>query len=132
MLKLKIAATSMALAGMMLLILGDTYMSVSLAIGCTEVATMLALHAALKWTSPKESGFRKFALTLWTSGITLAAIGALRKMGFYDIPLSTPIDPVQSVKAAGFYVLLLGALSILLAVIVPWASPKWDDSDDED
>lgn len=64
MLKLKIAATSMALAGMMLLILGDTYMSVSLAIGCTEVATMLALHAALKWTSPKESGFRKFALTL--------------------------------------------------------------------
>ena len=106
-------------------------MSVSLAIGCTEVATMLALHAALKWTSPKESGFRKFALALWTSGITLAAIGALRKMGFYDIPLSTPIDPVQSVKAAGFYVLLLGALSILLAVIVPWASPKWDD-DDED
>lgn len=131
MLKLKIMTATLALAGMMLLILGDTYMYVSLAIGCTAVATMLALHAALKWTSPKDSGFRKFTLTVWIPGITLSAIGALRKMGVYDIPLSTPIDPVQSVKTAGFYVLLLGALSILLAIIVPWSSPKWDD-DNED
>lgn len=131
MLKLKITGAALALAGMMLLILGGTYMSVSLAIGCTAAASSLALHAMLKWTSPKESGFRKFTLTAWTSGITLAAIGALQKMGVYDIPLNTPIDPAQSVKTVGSYVLLLGAFSIFMAVIVPWSSPKWDD-DDED
>lgn len=38
MLKLKIATASLALAGMMLIILGDTYMSATLAVVCTAVA----------------------------------------------------------------------------------------------
>ena len=38
MLKLKVATASLALAGMILLILGDTYMSAALAVVCTAVA----------------------------------------------------------------------------------------------
>ncbi len=129
MLKLKIAATSMALAGMMLLILGDTYMSAALAVICTAIATSLALHLTLKWVLPEESGFRKFLLAVCTFILMMAVISAIRRLGVYDIPLSTPIDPAQKISVAGAGVSLTGALSVVLATIAPWSPPKCDDED---
>ncbi len=128
MLKLKIIIATLGLAGMITLLLGDTYLTAGLAVICTAMATPLSMHLTLKWMLPEENGLRKFLLTVWTFSFMLAAIYVIRELGIYGTPLSAPIDFTQKIRVAGDHVSSMNALSVILAVIAPsCSSTKHDD-----
>lgn len=128
MLKLKIATAALALAGMMLLILGDTYMSATLAVICTAVALPLAGYLAWRWQVPDDNS--RIPFILWVPVAELPVIRAFKELGVMSTPLGATIEPEKMTTLGGF-VALTSTIAILLAVIVP-SSPTRDDSDDED
>ena len=126
MLKLKIATASLALVGMMLLILGDTYMSATLAVVCTAVALPLAGHLAWRWLLHDHS---LVPFVLWIPVAELPALYAFKDLGGMDTPLgATPIEP-EKMDTLGGFVALISAIAILLAVVIP-SSPMRDDDED--
>lgn len=127
MLKLKVATASLALAGMILIILGDTYMYVSLAIGCTAVALPLAGYLAWTYTIPGDNSRIPIPFVLWVPVAELPVIRAFKELGVMNVPLGATIEPDKATALGGF-VALTSAIAILIAVIAPW-SPKRNDDD---
>ena len=125
MLKLKIATASLALAGMMLIILGDTYMSAALAVVCTAVALPLAGHLAWRWLLHDHS---LVPFVLWVPVAELPALYAFKDLGVMDTPLGATIEP-EKMDTLGGFVALISAIAILLAVVIP-SSPMRDDDED--
>ena len=73
MLKLKLVAAILALAGMVSLLLGDTYLSVAIAVVCTAAASPVSLHLTLRWIIKDASGVERwFYVALW-SVLSIAA-----------------------------------------------------------
>ena len=132
MLKLKIATASLALAGLILLLMGSTYLTTSCSIICTAAALSLSLHLVFRWFTGKQHDYLLWfflAAACIISGSM--AISVLQDVGAVDTALSAVIDPVQKIETVGYYTSSLNSIAILLAVIVP-RSPMHDDSDDED
>ena len=128
MLKLKIATAALALAGMMLLILGDTYMSATLAVICAAVALPMGGYLVWRYLIPDDHSLVPFVL--WVPVAELPALYAFKDLGVMDTPLGATIEPDKATSLGGF-VALTSAIAILIAVIAPWSSPKCND-DDED
>ena len=126
MLKLKIATASLALAGMMLLILGDTYMSATLAVICTAVALPMGGYLVWRYLIPDDHSLIPFVL--WVPVSELPTLHALRDLGVMNVPLGTTIEP-EKMTALGGFIAFTSAIAILLAVTVP-TSPTRDDDDD--
>ena len=126
MLKLKIATASLALAGMMLLILGDTYMSATLAVVCTAVALPLAGYLTWKYLIPDDHSLVPFVL--WVPVAELPALYAFKDLGVMDTPLGATIEPEKMTTLGGF-IAFTSAIAILLATTVP-SSPMRDDDED--
>ena len=126
MLKLKIATASLALAGMMLLILGDTYMSATLAVVCTAVALPLAGYLTWKYLIPDDHSLVPFVL--WVPVAELPALYAFKDLGVMNVPLGATIEPEKMTTLGGF-IAFTSAIAILLAVTVP-TSPTRDDDED--
>ena len=126
MLKLKIATASLALAGMMLIILGDTYMSATLAVVCTAVALPLAGYLTWKYLIPDDHSLVPFVL--WVPVAELPALYAFKDLGVMDTPLGATIEPEKMTTLGGF-IAFTSAIAILLAVVIP-SSPMRDDDED--
>lgn len=126
MLKLKIATASLALAGMMLLILGDTYMSATLAVVCTAVVLPLAGYLTWKYLIPDDHSLVPFVL--WVPVAELPALYAFKDLGVMNVPLGATIEP-EKMTALGGFIAFTSAIAILLAVTVP-TSPTRDDDED--
>lgn len=132
MLKLKIIIATLGVAGMITLLLGDTYLTTGLAVICTAVALPLSIHLAFRWAEGPHGILPRIFSVVWVLISGLMAVSVLQDIGITDIALSATIDPVRKVEGAGYYVSSTSLVSILLAVIV-LRSPKCDnDSNDED
>ena len=125
MLKLKIATASLALAGMMLIILGDTYMSATLAVVCTAVALPMGGYLVWRYLIPDDHSLIPFVL--WVPVAELPALYAFKDLGVMGTPLGTTIEPAKAASLGGF-VALTSAIAIVVAVVVP-SSPTCDDDD---
>ena len=132
MLKLKIATASLALAGLVLLLMGSTYLTTSLAVLCTAIALFLALHLTFRYFM-RLMDYLSDSL-LWLSSIVLAvisgsmAISVLQDIGAMDAPLSATIDNTLKMGDVGQYVSIASSVSILLSLIAPsWSLPKHDE-----
>ena len=128
MLKLKIATAALALAGMMLLILGDTYMSATLAVICTAVALPMGGYLVWRYLIPDDHSLVPFVL--WVPVAELPALYAFKDLGVMDTPLGATIEPDKAISLGGF-IALTSAISVLIAVIAP-SSPKYDNNSDDD
>ena len=60
MLKLKIAAIALALTGLILLLLGDTYLTVGSAVVCTAIASPMSLYLPLRWAMRDDAALARF------------------------------------------------------------------------
>lgn len=126
--KLKIATAVLALAGLVLLLTGDTYLTATLAIICATMALPLAGHLTLRWLLDEQSGLLLWLYyILWVMTSGLPVMRTLQKIGAIDTPLSDAIDP-EKVVVPGYFVSLTSIIVILLTVIAP-SSPKCDDDD---
>lgn len=123
--KLKVATASLALAGMILLILGDTYMSVALAVVCTAVALPMGGYLVWRYLIPDDHSLVPFVL--WVPVAELPALYAFKDLGVMDTPLGATIEP-EKMDTLGGFVALISTIAILLAVTVP-TSPTRDDED---
>lgn len=131
MLKLKIATAALASVGLVVLLMGSTYMTTAVAVICTAIALPLSLHLAFRWfVEDSHDGLLWFFSIVWVILSVLRATSALQYIGAMDVPLSTTIDPVQKVVGVGYHVSSMSLVSILLAVIVP-RSPKCDNNDED-
>lgn len=128
MLKLKLAVASLALTGLILVIMGSTYFTAAAAIACTAIALPLAGYLAWRWQVPDDNS--RIPFILWVPVAELPVIRAFKELGVMSTPLGATIEPEKMTTLGGF-VALTSTIAILLAVIVP-RSPKCDDSDDED
>ena len=134
MLKLKIIVSMLAVAGMTIFILGDTYLTTGLSVACAAVALPMSIHLAFKWFM-KLMDYSSDGL-LWLSSIVLAiisgsmAISVLQDIGAVDTVLSAVIDPVQKIETVGYYTSSLSSIAILLAVIIPQSPMRDDDNED--
>ena len=128
MLKLKLAVASLALTGLILVIMGSTYFTAAAAIACTAIALPLAGYLAWRWQVPDDNS--RIPFILWVPVAELPVIRAFKELGVMSTPLGATIEPEKMTTLGGF-VALTSTTAILLAVIVP-RSPKCDDSDDED
>ena len=126
MLKLKIATASLALAGMMLIILGDTYMSATLAVVCTAVALPMGGYLVWRYLIPDDHSLIPFVL--WVPVAELPALYAFKDIGVMDTPLGATIEP-EKMDTLGGFVALISVIAILLAVVIP-SSPMRDDDED--
>lgn len=126
MLKLKIATASLALAGMMLIILGDTYMSATLAVVCTAVALPMGGYLVWRYLIPDDHSLIPFVL--WVPVAELPALYAFKDLGVMDTPLGATIEP-EKMDTLGGFVALISVIAILLAVVIP-SSPMRDDDED--
>ncbi len=131
MLKLKITTTVLALAGLVLLLMGGTYFTTAAAIVCTAMAWPLAFHLTFRrFAEDPHDGLLWLWSVVWVIMSVLTAASMLQYIGAMDVPLSATIDNTQKMGDVGQYVSIANVASILLAVVVP-RSPKRDD-DDED
>ncbi len=128
MLKLKIIVSMLAVAGMTIFILGDTYLTTGLSVACAAVALPMSIHLAFRWLEGPHDFLPWVFSVVWILTSGMMAIGVLQDIGITDIALSTAIDPVQKVAGVGYYISFTSIISILLAVIVPRA-PMRDDDD---
>ena len=129
MLKLKIIVSMLAVAGLVMLLMGSTYLTTSLAVICTAIALPLALHLTFRWfVEDSHDSLLWFFSVVWVIMSVLGATNALQDIGAMDVPLSATIDPVWKVVGVGYHVSLMSLVSILLAVVVP-RSPKCSDDD---
>lgn len=132
MLKLKIATASLALAGLVLLLMGSTYLTTSLAVLCTAIALFLALHLTFRYFMRLmeywSEGWLWFS-SVWLSIISaFTAISVLQDIGAMDAPLSATIDNTLKMGDVGQYISIASSVSILLSLIAPsWSLPKHDE-----
>ena len=133
MMKLKLVAAVLALAGIVSLLMGSTYLSTSVAVVCTAVALPLSLHLAFRWFI----GIMEYSSDslLWLSSVVLTAISMLmaidilQDIGAVSVPLNAAIDHIQKIREVGQYVSIANIVSILLAVAVP-SPPKHNNDED--
>lgn len=128
MLKLKLMTATLAVAGMTIFILGDTYLTTGLSVACAAVALPMSIYLTFRWLEGSHDFLPWVFSVVWILTSGLMAIGVLQDIGITDIALSTAIDPVQKVEGVGYYISFTSIISILLAVIVPRA-PMRDDDD---
>jgi hypothetical protein len=129
MLKLKITTTVLALAGLVLLLMGGTYFTAAAAIVYTAMAWPLAFHLTFRWfVEDPHDGLLWFWSVVWVIMSVLTAASMLQYIGAMDVPLSATIDNAQKMGDVGQYVSIANVASILLAVVMP-RSPKRDDDD---
>ena len=132
MLKLKIAASTLGAASLVLLIMGSTHLTTAMAVICATVAGLLATVIMLRLlldNKGDEKVFSKFMLVLFSFILVLLAIDILlNEVRVYDTPLSTPVDSVQNLRGIGSSMSVLSFFAILVATIAPW-SPKRNDDD---
>ena len=128
MLKLKLAVASLALTGLILVIMGSTYFTAAAAIACTAIALPLAGYLAWRWQVPDDNS--RIPFILWVPVAELPVIRAFKELGVMSTPLGATIEP-DKVATLGGFVALTSTIAILLAVIVP-SSPTHDNNDDED
>ena len=130
MLKLKLMTAILAVAGLVMFLMGSTYLTVSLAIICTAVALALSLHLVFRWLTGEQYDY---LLWFFLAGAYIIsgsmAISVLQDVGAVDTALSAVIDPVQKIETVGYYTSSLNSIAIILAVIVP-RSPMRDDDDE--
>ncbi len=132
MLKLKIIVSMLAVAGMTIFILGDTYLTTGLSVACAAVALPMSIYLTFRWFM-KLMDYLSDSL-LWLSSIVLAvisgsmAISVLQDIGAMDAPLSATIDNTLKMGDVGQYVSIASSVSILLSLIAPsWSLPKHDE-----
>ena len=126
MLKFKLMTAILAVAGMTIFILGDTYLTTGLSVACAAVALPMSIHLVFRWLEGPHDFLPWVFSVVWILTSGLMAIGVLQDIGITDIALSTAIDPVQKVAGVGYYISFTSIISILLAVVVP-SSPMRDD-----
>lgn len=126
--KLKLAVASLALTGLILVIMGSTYFTAAAAIACTAMALPLAGYLVWRWTLPDDNS--RIPFILWVPVAELPVIRAFKELGVMSTPLGATIEP-DKVATLGGFVALTSTIAILLAVIVP-RSPKCDNDSDED
>ena len=126
MLKLKIATASLALAGMMLIILGDTYMSATLAVVCTAVALPMGGYLVWRYLIPDDHSLIPFVL--WVPVAELPALYAFKDLGVMGTPLGATIESEKMTTLGGF-IAFTSAIAILLATTVPTSPTRDDDKD---
>ena len=127
MLKLKITVAALALASLILLITGDTYLTASAAIACMAITLPLTGFLVWIWLLPGDNS--RIPFILWVPVAELPVIRAFKELGVMSTPLGATIEPDKATSLGGL-VALTSAIAILLAVIIP-SSPTCDD-DDED
>jgi len=132
MLKLKLVAAILALAGMVSLLLGDTYLSVAIAVVCTAAASPVSLHLTLRWIIKDASGVERwFYVALWSVLSIAAGVSTLQDVNILNVPLGATIDYSQ-LGNVRYCVSFVGIISIILTVITPSCSSKRDDDDSDD
>jgi hypothetical protein len=132
MLKLKLVAAILALAGMVSLLLGDTYLSVAIAVVCTAAASPVSLHLTLRWIIKDASGVERwFYVALWSVLSIAAGVSALQDVNILNVPLGATIDYSQ-LGNVRYCVSFVGIISVILTVITPSCSSKRDDDDSDD
>ena len=132
MLKLKLVAAILALAGMVSLLLGDTYLSVAIAVVCTAAASPVSLHLALRWIIKDASGVERwFYVALWSVLSIAAGVSTLQDVNILNVPLGATIDYSQ-LGNVRYCVSFVGIISVILTVITPSCSSKRDDDDSDD
>jgi hypothetical protein len=132
MLKLKLVAAILALAGMVSLLLGDTYLSVAIAVVCTAAASPVSLHLTLRWIIKDASGVERwFYVALWSVLSIAAGVSTLQDVNILNVPLGATIDYSQ-LRNVRYCVSFVGIISVILTVITPSCSSKRDDDDSDD
>ena len=133
MLKLKLAVASIALTGLVLLLMGSTYLTTSCSIICTAAVLSLSLHLVFRWFTGEQ---HDYLLWLFLAAAYIIsgsmAISVLQDVGAVDTALSAVIDPVQKIETVGYYTSSLNSIAILLAVIIPSSPTRDDDDGDSD
>ena len=131
-LKLKLVAAILALAGMVSLLLGDTYLSVAIAVVCTAAASPVSLHLTLRWIIKDASGVERwFYVALWSVLSIAAGVSTLQDINILNVPLGATIDYSQ-LGNVRYCVSFVGIISVILTVITPSCSSKRDDDDSDD
>ena len=128
MLKLKLMTAALALASLILLIMGSTYFTAALSVICTATTLLPAGYLIWRWLLDEKPSW--FHSITWAALSGLIAARALKDIGIIDIPLGTVMSP-EKVAELGSFASFMSILPLFLAVIAPSSSPKWDD-DDED
>ena len=132
MLKLKLVAAILALAGMVSLLLGDTYLSVAIAVVCMAAASPVSLHLTLRWIIKDASGVERwFYVALWSVLSIAAGVSTLQDVNILNVPLGATIDYSQ-LGNVRYCVSFVGIISVILTVITPSCSSKRDDDDSDD
>lgn len=132
MLKLKLVAAILALAGMVSLLLGDTYLSVAIAVVCMAAASPVSLHLTLRWIIKDASGVERwFYVALWSVLSIAAGVSTLQDINILNVPLGATIDYSQ-LGNVRYCVSFVGVISVILTVITPSCSSKRDDDDSDD
>lgn len=132
MLKLKLVAAILALAGMVSLLLGDTYLSVAIAVVCTAAASPVSLHLTLRWIIKDASGVERwFYVALWSVLSIAAGVSTLQDVNILNVPPGATIDYSQ-LGNVRYCVSFVGIISVILTVITPSCSSKRDDDDSDD
>ena len=130
MLKLKLMTAILAVAGLVMFLMGSTYLTTSCSVICTAAALSLSLHLVFRWLTGEQYDH---LLWFFLAGAYIIsgsmAISVLQDVGAVDTALSAVIDPVQKIETVGYYTSSLNSIAIILAVIVP-RSPMRDDDDE--
>ena len=126
MLKLKLAVASLALTGLILVIMGSTYFTAAAAIACTAIALPLTGYLAWRWLLPGNNS--RIPFILWVPVAELPVIRAFKELGVMSTPLEATIEPEKMTTLGGF-IAFTSAIAILLAITVP-TSPTRDDDED--
>ena len=130
MLKLKLMTAILAVAGLVMFLMGSTYLTTSCSVICTAATLSLSLHLVFRWLTGEQYDY---LLWFFLAGAYIIsgsmAISVLQDVGAVDTALSAVIDPVQKIETVGYYTSSLNSIAIILAVIVP-RSPMRDDDDE--
>ena len=131
MLKLKLMTAILAVAGLVMFLMGSTYLTTSCSVICTAAALSLSLHLVFRWLTGEQYDY---LLWFFLAGAYIIsgsmAISVLQYIGAMDVPLSATIDNAQKMGDVGQYVSIANIVSILLSVSVPRRSPTCDDDSD--
>ena len=126
MLKLKLMTAALALASLILLIMGSTYFTAALSVICTATTLLPAGYLIWRWLLDEKPSW--FHSITWAALSGLIAARALKDIGIIDIPLGTVMSP-EKVAELGSFASFMSILPLFLAVIAPSSSPKRNDDD---
>ena len=130
MLKLKIAASTLGAASLVLLIMGSTHLTTAMAVICATMAGILATVIMLRLlldNKGDEKVFSKFMLVLFSFILVMNMMNILlNDVGVYSTPLSAPVDSVQNLRGISSSMSVLNFFAILVATIAP-SSLKHND-----